>query len=436
MAEFTFYNNSYFRNEDGKLIPVTDPDTLKALKANQLPHKVEPMGRSLTFAEQTKGTQVSAKPSPYAVAGGGIEQPASTSLPGQGDVKSTFNSLLQNALKSFAGASNVEELRARKDSLIARQMVAPTSAPGMETRPDFGTNLISNRGAEFGGALDILDTEISKAKAGDAASKANLTDLMALGEKLGYLGAGPKKDTSVQEVAGKKVLIDNQTGEVIRTLGSTTSTMTTGTGVDNLPISSTAKNYITLIEAGTLTLEEAMTKIGSSKAGLALKNEVVSGIAQSGGRTQQSIDKLKEIQAAIKDIKEGDFEYFGASIAPRTMYGIGGLNPYYKAFQAKVDNLVAMLSLDNLPLLKGPMSDKDIEFIKQMSSGLDIKMDEKSAGERLDKIFKKVTDKLNLIPEVAQTSSGKLTSPDGTQEVDISQLTPAELKEAKTAGWQ
>ena len=42
-----------------------------------------------------------------------------------------------------------------------------------------------------------------------------------------------------------------------------------------------------------------------------------------------------------KDILGGDFEYFGASIAPRDgLLGklIGG-NPYYESFKSKVDNL-------------------------------------------------------------------------------------------------
>ena len=52
-----------------------------------------------------------------------------------------------------------------------------------------------------------------------------------------------------------------------------------------------------------------------------------------------------------------------STIIPYTMPG-GDAATAEKA----IDNLIAKLTIDNLPLLKGPMSDKDIEFVKAVSS--------------------------------------------------------------------
>lgn len=59
-------------------------------------------------------------------------------------------------------------------------------------------------------------------------------------------------------------------------------------------------------------------------------------------------------------------------------------------FETRFNNLVALLTVDNLALLKGPMSDKDIEFIKQASSGLSTSMSEKGFNERLLEIYSRI----------------------------------------------
>lgn len=230
-------------------------------------------------------------------------------------------------------------------------------------------------------------------------------------DKANYELNNPTRQTQVIEGAnGNTLLIDTNTGETIKDYGakkapvssSTTSpiqTSSTGEAVvttkdgKEIPISTEAMNWVNLINNGSISLDEALTKIGSTKASMELKNEIIAGINAQGGQTETKLAAMNNTVSSIDDILNGDFEYFGASIAPRSLFGYK-VNPYYNSFKAKVDNLVASLAIDNLGLLKGPMSDKDIEFIKQMSSGLEIGMDEQSAKERLGKIKTRLQEKI------------------------------------------
>lgn len=85
-------------------------------------------------------------------------------------------------------------------------------------------------------------------------------------------------------------------------------------------------------------------------------------------------------------------------------------------FEADFNNLLALLTLENLPLLKGPMSDKDIEFIKQASSGLTLGRSEEGLKEELNKIYKRISDKMpNKYNPLYINISSKLT---GRQRAD------------------
>jgi hypothetical protein len=173
---------------------------------------------------------------------------------------------------------------------------------------------------------------------------------------------------------------------------STSSSTSVNRGLSDAMIqnaSPEAKNWLKLINAGTISLEDAMTKIGSSKQGLALKNEITTLLAESGAKTQPQIGQLKNVLDSINTLLAGDVEYFGASLAPRIES-----NPYYMTFKTQLENTIALLTGDNLGLLKGPMSDKDIEFIRNMSAGINEKMDEKTAKARLEQIKARIESKI------------------------------------------
>lgn len=66
-----------------------------------------------------------------------------------------------------------------------------------------------------------------------------------------------------------------------------------------------------------------------------------------------------------------------------------GLQPNRAAFEAKVETLKANLTIDNLKLLKGAMSDKDLAFLQSAGSSLNVNMSEKEFNNELDRIITK-----------------------------------------------
>lgn len=75
-----------------------------------------------------------------------------------------------------------------------------------------------------------------------------------------------------------------------------------------------------------------------------------------------------------------------------------GTDPY--DFGIKFNNLIAKLSLDNVGLLKGPMSDKDLQFIKDASAGgLDLGLKTEAFDKQLDELLTKFVgakEKINI----------------------------------------
>ena len=213
-------------------------------------------------------------------------------------------------------------------------------------------------------------------------------------------------------------------------------TPTVPTGADGeVQLSANAQNWVSLIDNGGISLEDALTKIGTSKSGSALKNEVIAGLNQTGGRTKQKIQQLQDSVALIDKLIP-DADYFGYSTGK--VFGLGPLkaNPYFNTFESRLKTLTDSLSAENLPLLKGPLSDRDIEFVRSMSSGLSTSIDQASAVDRLDKIKARLNQKITDSGVSAENGGGVLRSPDGQQEVNLSELTPAEIQEAKNAGWK
>lgn len=95
----------------------------------------------------------------------------------------------------------------------------------------------------------------------------------------------------------------------------------------------------------------------------------------------------------------GKSSAIGASFAKLVPFGKqSGLQGNRVAFEEKLNTFKASLSLDNLKMLKGPMSDKDLAFIQSVSSSLNPDMSEASFNTEVTKIV----TKLAKSQEVAQ----------------------------------
>lgn len=178
-----------------------------------------------------------------------------------------------------------------------------------------------------------------------------------------------------------------------------------GTGLGSTPgalgndlgVSPAAKNIIDIINAGGGDVDTLIK--GTSKEAQALRNEVYKGLAAQGGRPETTTALYKDGKEIVDDLLKT--EGYKAMGGWSTRLG-GQFGTAYGDAMAKAQMLGAILARDNLGLLKGAMSDKDLEFIKAMSTGFEGAgiQSEGYLKERLEAIQTKLANK------IAQTSSG------------------------------
>ena len=138
-----------------------------------------------------------------------------------------------------------------------------------------------------------------------------------------------------------------------------------GGAFGSAPVSSTAQNIIDLINKGADM--DTLIK-GTSKESQALRNEVYRGLSAQGGRPDTTVALFKEGKEIVDDmLSSSDYKALGGW---STRLG-GQFGTSYGDAMAKSQQLAAILARDNLGLLKGAMSDKDLEFIKAMSTGFE-----------------------------------------------------------------
>lgn len=111
---------------------------------------------------------------------------------------------------------------------------------------------------------------------------------------------------------------------------------------------------------------------------------------ESQQKLQQARDTIVSIDELLAD------ENLGKAVGPISanvpmQLRTGDRN----AVDAKIDSLIAKLALENLSLLKGPMSDRDIQFIKEASSALKKNVSEEAFKEELLKIKDKFVEAQN-----------------------------------------
>lgn len=148
--------------------------------------------------------------------------------------------------------------------------------------------------------------------------------------------------------------------------------------------------------------------------------EVIRSIG-GGAMDTQKQEQINETLSLARELLQdggiwdetGKSSAIGASLAKFVPFGQSlGLQGDRTAFANKVDTLKANLTLENLGLLKGPMSDKDLAFLQAIGSSLSTNMSEKEFNTQVGKIVTKLEEK--AFP-VSNNGTRVVTAPDGVQ---------------------
>jgi hypothetical protein len=151
-------------------------------------------------------------------------------------------------------------------------------------------------------------------------------------------------------------------------------------------------------------LTEDISKTRAEKEKI-LKESTSSVDAKTQLQNNEALSLAKELRKADAI---GKGSALGASFAKLVPFGQSlGLQGNRTAFEAKVDSLKANLTLDNLKLLKGAMSDKDLLFLNSIGSSLNTGMSEAAFDTELDRVITK-------LESAGATTAGTGAIPKGT----------------------
>jgi hypothetical protein len=143
----------------------------------------------------------------------------------------------------------------------------------------------------------------------------------------------------------------------------------------------------------------------------------VAGLPARKNETLALVEQLRS------DSATGKGSAIGPSLAKLVPFGQAlGLQGNRTAFEAKVNTLKANLTLDNLKLLKGAMSDKDLLFLNSIGSSLDTNMTEKAFNDELDRIKGKLQGATPSASSPAQSGSGSLAEQVSAKGYDYAQM--------------
>ena len=182
-------------------------------------------------------------------------------------------------------------------------------------------------------------------------------------------------------------------------------------GVGGTQVSSAAQNILNQLNTNGGTVDDYVK--GSSKDAQKLRNEVYDALNNQGGRTNVSTALLADARDVVNDlITTKSYKDLGGY---STKLG-GQLTQSFGDAKARVAQLSALLARDNLGLLKGAMSDKDLAFIQAMSTGFEGQgvQSEKYIKEKLDTIYTKLNNKVSNTGNVVSSTNNKTTKNTGT----------------------
>lgn len=142
--------------------------------------------------------------------------------------------------------------------------------------------------------------------------------------------------------------------------------------------------------------------------------EVINNFANADNQQQEQLNEtLTLARELLSNDTSGKSGAVGFGFQKFVPFGQSlGLQGDRTSFENKVNTLKANLTLDNLKLLKGPMSDKDLAFLQAIGSSLTTNMSEKSFNNEMTRIVNKLEEK---VAPVSPYGTQIITAPDGLQ---------------------
>ena len=163
----------------------------------------------------------------------------------------------------------------------------------------------------------------------------------------------------------------------------------------------TVESWANLIQTGNATLANVPANL-KTRVAQALSSNV------QNGTDPVKIERAQNLMNAITQRENLGDGVLGNAVGPISSK-IMTLRGSTSDFESYFNNLKSLLTLDNLGLMKGVLSDKDIEILKNAGTALNLGMSEKTFKQELQKIKEKVSATLS------QSQNGNIvTAPDGT----------------------
>lgn len=172
--------------------------------------------------------------------------------------------------------------------------------------------------------------------------------------------------------------------------------------------------------------------------------DYLSGAATGPSFKSEVAQTGREAVKNMLKIAEGNKKIFGKSAAaPIPNFA---RSDDFRNYSAQLDTLkgniipaalTAMREASKTGGALGQVSDREGAWLSASLGAIDMAQSADQVIEQLKQIDTHLANWQNALDTYGDKGkSGTLTSPDGTQEVDVAELTPSELEEAKAAGWQ
>ncbi|MGL5566986.1 MAG: phage DNA ejection protein [Plesiomonas sp.] len=143
-------------------------------------------------------------------------------------------------------------------------------------------------------------------------------------------------------------------------------------------------------ETNDLKRQELQQKLASNQQAIEqAKVEKNDALKSSYNSTTEALDLVKDLRSS-----KGLSSAVGWQSAAPTIPGSQSAD-----FETKFEQLQGMLTLENMGIMKGVLSDSDIKMIKAASAGLNLGMSEKEFKNRLGVIERKLESKLSSTTE-------------------------------------